>query len=278
LGRFLSPDSIGTNLSNPQTLNRYAYVGNNPMNRTDPTGHCGGGGPEGNDCASEPTAGGGDRGGDARWGDHTPDAGGGHDNGGQETFADLVQAVDQITPGGDPASLYAFSAPPGTGTGTGTGTGNKVVDALLALAFGSALLSNLPGGGPSSGPSSSGQGNPSIISDATELPKGRVLIQIQDQSGYYDSETVPPPGSGPIATVKQGNIAIDKLVDQLVGSTSFTRGDLQAIDDAQSRAHRYLDGCRAGGGCGPGGSISFDAYGTGYRIDIQIFAPRAFIL
>ncbi len=40
VGRFLSPDSIGTNLTNPQSLNRYAYVGNNPLNHTDPTGHC----------------------------------------------------------------------------------------------------------------------------------------------------------------------------------------------------------------------------------------------
>jgi RHS repeat-associated protein len=40
LGRFLSPDSIIPG-SNPQDLNRYAYVGNNPINATDPTGHCG---------------------------------------------------------------------------------------------------------------------------------------------------------------------------------------------------------------------------------------------
>ncbi len=48
LGRFLSPDSMGVSLGNPQTLNRYAYVGNNPLNHTDPTGHCGG--PSGDDC------------------------------------------------------------------------------------------------------------------------------------------------------------------------------------------------------------------------------------
>src|SRR5215471_4839052 len=39
LGRFLSPDSIVPG-GGPQGLNRYAYVGNNPINRTDPTGHC----------------------------------------------------------------------------------------------------------------------------------------------------------------------------------------------------------------------------------------------
>ncbi|MGI8857242.1 MAG: RHS repeat-associated core domain-containing protein [Thermomicrobiales bacterium] len=40
LGRFLSPDSIGVNPVNPQSLNRYSYVGNNPLNHTDPSGHC----------------------------------------------------------------------------------------------------------------------------------------------------------------------------------------------------------------------------------------------
>jgi RHS repeat-associated protein len=39
--RFLQPDPFGmgaTDLTNPQSLNRYAYVGNNPSNVTDPSG------------------------------------------------------------------------------------------------------------------------------------------------------------------------------------------------------------------------------------------------
>jgi RHS repeat-associated protein len=38
MGRFMSPDPTGGHLEDPQTLNRYSYVGNNPVSRTDPTG------------------------------------------------------------------------------------------------------------------------------------------------------------------------------------------------------------------------------------------------
>jgi RHS repeat-associated protein len=39
LGRFTSPDTIVPDPSNPQALNRYSYVLNNPMIYTDPSGH-----------------------------------------------------------------------------------------------------------------------------------------------------------------------------------------------------------------------------------------------
>ncbi len=39
LGRFLSADSIMSGMANPQNLNRYSYVANNPINANDPTGH-----------------------------------------------------------------------------------------------------------------------------------------------------------------------------------------------------------------------------------------------
>ena len=38
LGRWLSPDPLGGDVSNPQSLNRYAYVMNNPTNLVDPLG------------------------------------------------------------------------------------------------------------------------------------------------------------------------------------------------------------------------------------------------
>ena len=38
LGRWLSPDKLGGDVTNPQSLNRYPYVLNNPESMTDPTG------------------------------------------------------------------------------------------------------------------------------------------------------------------------------------------------------------------------------------------------
>jgi len=39
-GRWLSPDPLAGNILNPQSLNRYAYVMNNPTSFTDPLGLC----------------------------------------------------------------------------------------------------------------------------------------------------------------------------------------------------------------------------------------------
>ena len=38
MGRFMSPDPLGGSLIDPQTLNKYSYVRNNPVTLTDPTG------------------------------------------------------------------------------------------------------------------------------------------------------------------------------------------------------------------------------------------------
>ncbi|MDL1898458.1 RHS repeat-associated core domain-containing protein [Anaerolineae bacterium CFX7] len=45
LGRFVSADTVVPSANNPQSLNRYSYVRNNPVNRIDPTGH--------EDCVAE---------------------------------------------------------------------------------------------------------------------------------------------------------------------------------------------------------------------------------
>lgn len=38
MGRFMSPDPLGGDLTDPQSLNKYSYVLNNPLTNTDPTG------------------------------------------------------------------------------------------------------------------------------------------------------------------------------------------------------------------------------------------------
>ena len=38
VGRFLQPDSVVPDYADPQSLNRYSYVLNNPLRYTDPTG------------------------------------------------------------------------------------------------------------------------------------------------------------------------------------------------------------------------------------------------
>jgi len=41
MGRFISADTEIPDIDNPQSLNRYSYVLNNPLNLVDPTGHAG---------------------------------------------------------------------------------------------------------------------------------------------------------------------------------------------------------------------------------------------
>jgi RHS repeat-associated protein len=41
MGRFISADSLIPQPANPQSLNRYSYVLNNPLKYADPTGHAG---------------------------------------------------------------------------------------------------------------------------------------------------------------------------------------------------------------------------------------------
>ena len=40
LGRWIAPDTIVPDPADPQSLNRYGYVLNNPLRYTDPSGHC----------------------------------------------------------------------------------------------------------------------------------------------------------------------------------------------------------------------------------------------
>ena len=58
INRFLQPDTIIPDLSNPQSWNRYSYVTNRPVNFTDPSGHdsvCGSSNSD-PECPEEPPA------------------------------------------------------------------------------------------------------------------------------------------------------------------------------------------------------------------------------
>jgi RHS repeat-associated protein len=63
VGRFSSPDLLGGSIADPQSLNRYAYVGNDPLNAVDPLGL--------EDCYPD-EAGGCDGGGEGGGGDDGP--------------------------------------------------------------------------------------------------------------------------------------------------------------------------------------------------------------
>ena len=53
INRFLSADTIVPNPANPQNLNRYSYVTNNPLRYVDPTGHKPACGAYGEECSED---------------------------------------------------------------------------------------------------------------------------------------------------------------------------------------------------------------------------------
>ncbi len=90
LGRFLSADSIVPGYANPQNLNRFSYVTNNPLRYTDPTGHKVACDPYEDDCNGGGSGNGGGNGGGG--GD-----GGGGGGGGGDPHDDDVPDDDGLT-------------------------------------------------------------------------------------------------------------------------------------------------------------------------------------
>jgi RHS repeat-associated protein len=114
LGRFSSPDPLGGSIGDPQSLNRYPYVNNDPINGMDPLGLCDWSNPDPNDpscsiviCYPDPTCGVGGSGGSGGVGGcdpiFNPNCGGGGPIGG---------------PFGG-CGLYIACLPPGGGGGGG---------------------------------------------------------------------------------------------------------------------------------------------------------------
>jgi RHS repeat-associated protein/uncharacterized repeat protein (TIGR01451 family) len=111
LGRFLSADSIVPNPANPQDLNRFSYVLNNPLRYTDPTGHkCVSEGP--GDClnnnnrpingAGGGTGSSGSSGGNG--GGSNSGNGGGNGGGGTPTVPNNIPTAPVIIPTGTPTA------------------------------------------------------------------------------------------------------------------------------------------------------------------------------
>jgi len=101
LGRFISADTLVPNAANPQALNRYAYVLNNPLRYTDPTGHvpCGSGsGLQWEDCP-------------------VPDDGGGRTGGGTPQIEPLT-SLEKVFPSPVPAPTPRVTFYPPSPTST----------------------------------------------------------------------------------------------------------------------------------------------------------------
>jgi len=98
LGRFLSADTIVPNPANPQSLNRFSYVTNNPLRYIDPTGHwevdgcaqnCGNTFVSGCGGAGQQSCGGSGGGGNGGGGGGGSGGGGGGGGGGDEDECDV---------------------------------------------------------------------------------------------------------------------------------------------------------------------------------------------
>ena len=99
INHFLSADTIVLGYANPQNLNRYSYVNNNPLRYTDPTGHMldyganeGGGGCSSITCFPTPP-------------NNLPSGGGGNGGGGHDDDEDDNPSVPDL-PGYDPIEIY----------------------------------------------------------------------------------------------------------------------------------------------------------------------------
>ncbi len=93
LGRFISADAIVASFANPQSLNRYSYVSNNPINNTDPTGHKEDNCPYGvigGQCAQAPST--------------TPNKGNTRTNNGSGTTTSNATSTNQTSGAGDKGS------------------------------------------------------------------------------------------------------------------------------------------------------------------------------
>jgi RHS repeat-associated protein len=155
-GRFLSPDPRGLIRGNTQSWNRYSYVNNNPLSRTDPTGFM-----EVVGCDDDGTCGGG---------------GGGFDVGPIDPGP--VPALPPIAPTPD---TYTGSNIPGVNMGIGTCTGS--CDGYNQASFGSMGGSSNAASGGAAGATSPGA--PAAVADSlaqSQDPLSPIVVTAQSQN------------------------------------------------------------------------------------------------
>jgi RHS repeat-associated protein len=150
IGRWHSPDPLGGDITNPQSLNRYAYVLNNPTSMTDPLGLGDCGGDTIDTCGNVPPTGGGHYGGHGGGG-----SGGGGVGGGatcnvdgveescsaaaaQQQAGAAVQCPNNACQGvnGNGQPVYYFASAVGGGYFTYSGAGALFYSIQAALAAG----------------------------------------------------------------------------------------------------------------------------------------------
>ncbi len=126
LGRFVQPDSVVPDYKNPQSLNRYSYVLNNPVRYTDPSGNAPwepedeGGGGEGGEAGGEI--------GPEQWAGYTdPDF--------PDNLSDYYFSGD-VPPGVDVAENMDYAAGAGLGSVGSIGIAGLVESAASAIEFG----------------------------------------------------------------------------------------------------------------------------------------------
>ncbi len=187
----------------------------------------------------------------------------------------LVNAIPALDESG-------IRVPPTTGGGIRIGTGGRLgtLGTLVGLAAACIEAGLCDGTKPSTLLPPDGSGTSLNI---TPTPQRGSLVRIQlqqtvnNQQLYEDSRT---PGAVPprtYVTERQGYIALDELLNTLISSGNLSQRELTEINAAQYNARGFIGRCAAGGGCGPMGfQASFEAGDTGYRFDIQAFAPGQF--
>jgi RHS repeat-associated protein len=175
-GRFMSPDPLGGNPANPQSWNRYAYSGNDPINMSDPSGQ--------DDCGSDPTS---CTGPPVTGSLGSECNGSGICSGGTLTFGNLTSSASWANTGISVGDFWQYN----------DSYGGYVTDAASITACNSLVCGDFPitspwssgassaeTGAASDGSASSSQGGASLVGDALSIFQGVVIDHARMVAAY----------------------------------------------------------------------------------------------